>query len=200
MRVLRKLLVVLVAAGAAAGCYLPREFNADLRITPNGDYNFQYRGKLVFLPLLEKLQSGPMAPDELRRHIAAIDQDLARDLGFVEISHVDRATFFVRYKRVGNIVREKSFSFVRQSSRLFSIARYPDGRVRIAGDRPNAELLAKLETLGILRQGRFRIETEAQVTDHNAGEVREGAAAVYVWQIDGLKQASPQLEFLLRGP
>ena len=200
MRVLRNLFVVLMLAVAAAGCYLPREFKADLRITPTGDYNFQYRGKLVYLPLLEKLKAGPVSPDEMRRQLAAIDQDLARDLGFLEISHVTEATFFVRYKRIGNIVREKSFSFVRQNSRLFTMERYPSGRVHIAGDRPNTELLAKLESLGFVMQGRFRIQTEARVTRHNAGTVNEGAAAVYVWEIEGLKQPSPYLEFILRGP
>jgi hypothetical protein len=200
MRVLRNLLFVLVTAGVAAGCYLPNEFTADLRITPAGDYNFQYQGELVYLPLLEKLSDGPLTPDELRRQVEAIDQDLARDRGFQEISYVDRATFRVRYKRIGNIAREKSFTFVRQNARLLSIERYPDGRVRIVGDKPNTELVEKLEDIGYVMRGRFRVQTEAQVSHHNAGSVQNGAAAVYVWPVEGVKQASPQLEFVLRGP
>ena len=43
----------LLAAALLAGCYLPSDFTADLRITPDGDYNFQYTGQLTYLPLLK---------------------------------------------------------------------------------------------------------------------------------------------------
>jgi hypothetical protein len=188
-------MLVLVALG---GCYLPSAFEADLRITPDGDYNFQYQGLLVHLPLLEKLADPALSAAEAERRVAAVEQDLARDRGFEEITYLDRATFRVRYKRVGNIQRERSFSFVRAGARILAIERRGDGTVLVQADKPNTELATRLEKDGVTMQGRLRIQTEAPVSRHNAQQIVQIAAPVYVWQVDGFEQPSPSLVLVAR--
>lgn len=191
---------LLVFVGALlGGCYLPSEFKADLRISADGNYNFQYQGLLVYLPLLEKIAKGDLSPEALQEEVAAVDGDLARDKGFEEIAYLDRGTFRVRYKRVGNIVREKSFNFVRSSARLLSIERRPDGTVHVIGDKPNKDLASQLARRGIAMRGRLRVQTEAVVIRHNADEVTNAAASLYVWPIEGVERKSPRLVFKLRG-
>ena len=176
-----------------AGCYLPSDFVADLRITPDGDYNFQYTGQLTYVPLLEKIREGGLSQLETAEQVKTVIADLARDKGFEEISYVDSATFRVRYKRVGNILREKSYTFVRISARLLSMERRADGTVVIFGDKPNTADAQRIAATGIVMRGQFRIQTEADVVRHNATEVMEVAPPVYVWRIDGVEQPSPQL-------
>ena len=189
---LRRLLI-LAAALVVSGCYLPNEFTADLRITPDGNYNFTYDGRLTYLPLLEKLDKGQMSQEESTESVKAVAQDLARDKGFQEITYASNATFVVRYKRIGNIRAEKSFTFVRLNSRLLSIESGKDGTINIFGDKPNTEDAKRIEATGIVMRGTLRIQTEAQVLRQNATEVLQVKPAVYVWKIDGVEKASPQL-------
>ena len=188
-----KFMLVLVALG---GCYLPSAFEVDLRITSDGNYNFQYQGLLVHLPLLENLPA--LSEAEVERRVAAVQQDLARDRGFEEISYLDGATFLVRYKRVGNIQRERSFSFVRAGARILAIERRGDGTVRVQADKPNTEMATRIETSGLTMRGRLRIQTEAPVARHNAQQIIQLAVPVYVWQVDGFDQPSPSLVFMVR--
>lgn len=183
----------LLLAVVLAGCYLPSDFAADLRITPDGNYNFQYTGQLTYLPLREKLAQGGLSQAEVAEQVKAVTDDLARDKGFEEISYVDSATFHVRYKRVGNILSEKSYTFIRINSRLLAMERRADGTIDIYGDKPNTVDAQRIASSGLVMRGQLRIQTEAEVIQHNATEVVEGAAPVYIWRIDGVEKPSPRL-------
>jgi len=188
------LLVVILLTG----CYLPSDFTADIRITPNGNYNFQYVGQLTYLPLLEKIQKGTLTQSETAKEVKAIAEDLARDKGFQEISYLDRASFHVRYKHVGNILQEKSFTFVRTNARLISLERNPDGTIEIYGDKPNTDNAERIAATGLVMKGQLRIQTEAQVKQQNATQVIQATPPVYVWRINDIKQPSPRLIFFAR--
>ena len=189
----RRLMLLVILAAALSGCYMPADFQSDLRIKPDGNYNFRYQGRLIHVPLLEKLQSGPLSREELTERVAAIERDLARDAGFKEIAYIDDGAFRVRYERVGNIRRQKSYNFVRQNARILSIEMLRDGTIRIFGDKPNTQIGKRLEDRGVVMRGRFRVQTEGQVTRHNADSVRGGPAAIYVWQVDGFAKSSPSM-------
>lgn len=192
MNRLRRILVF-VAVIFVSGCYLPNDFTADLRITPEGNYNFSYNGFLTYLPLFEKLNKGQLSQQESTESVKAVMDDLARDKGFQEITYAGTATFAVKYKRVGNILAEKSFTFVRLNSRLLSLERRPDGTIEIFGDKPNTEDAQRIAASGIVMRGTLRIQTEAQVIRQNASEVIRVNPTVYVWNIDGVEKASPRL-------
>ena len=193
MTVLRRLTLLVALAALLAGCYMPTDFQADLRIKPDGNYNFRYQGQLIHVPLLEKLQSERLSQEEESRRVTAIERDLARDAGFKEIAYVDRGTFRVRYERVGNILQQRTYYFVRQNARILAIERHKDGTIRIYGDKPNTQNGEQLEDRGIVMRGRFRVQTEGQVTRHNADSVRDGPAAIYIWQVDGFAKPSPSM-------
>lgn len=193
MTLVRRIFVLALFVGAVSGCYLPMDFKADLRIKADGNYNFQYQGMLVYVPLLEKIAKNELSRAALTKYVTAVEQDLQRDRNFIEVQYVDKAAFRVRYKKFGNILQEKTFNFVRQNARLLSLARHPDGTISITGDKPNTQIAQELEKSGIVMRGTLRIQTEAQVVKHNADEVLSAAAPVHVWNIDGLKKPSPAL-------
>ena len=198
MTLVRRILLFALVVGAVSGCYLPTDFKADLRIKADGNYNFQYQGLLVYVPLLEKISRNELSRDALTEYVTVLEQDLRRDRSFEDVQYVDNAAFRVRYKKVGNILQEKTFNFVRQNARLLSLARYPDGTIQITGDKPNTEIAEELEKSGIVMRGTLRIQTEAQVIKHNADEVLSAVAPVHVWNIDGLKKPSPALTLTAR--
>lgn len=189
---------VFAAVLLVAGCYLPNDFTADLRITPNGNYRFTYDGKLTYLPLMEKLNKGELSQQESAKQVKAVQEDLTRDKGFELVTYAGEATFAVRYKRVGNILAEKSFTFVRLNSRLLTLERRQDGTIAIFGDKPNAEDAKRIAEAGIVMRGTLRIQTEAEVTRQNASRVVRVAPPVYIWEIEGVEKASPALVFKAR--
>lgn len=176
-----------------AGCYLPSDFTADLRITPDGNYNFQYTGQLTYLPLLEKIEKGGLTQSETAAQVKSVTEDLARDKGFEQISYTDRGSFHVRYKHVGNILTEKTFTFVRVNARLLSMERRSDGKIDIYGDKPNTADAERIAATGLVMRGQLRIQTEGEVVQQNATEVIEASPAVYIWRIDGVDKPSPRL-------
>jgi len=189
---------IFAAVLLVAGCYLPNEFQSDLRITADGNYRFTYDGKLTYVPLLEKLKKGTMTQQESAAQVKAVSDDLARDSGFEQITYAGEATFAVRYKRVGNIIREKSFTFVRLNSRLITLERRLDGTVGIVGDKPNTEMARRIAAAGIVMRGTLRIQTEAEVKSQNATEVVQVAPPVYIWRINGIDNPSPGMVLVVR--
>jgi len=195
---IRRIILLALFVGAISGCYLPTDFKADLRIKADGNYNFQYQGMLVYVPLLDKIDKNELSRDALTKYVTAVEQDLQRDRNFTEVQYVDNAAFRVRYKKFGNILQEKTFNFVRQNARLLSLARHPNGTISITGDKPNTQIADELAKRGIVMRGTLRIQTEAQVVKHNADEVLTAAAPVHVWNIEGLKKPSPAMVLTVR--
>lgn len=195
---IRRIILLALFVGAISGCYLPTDFKADLRIKADGNYNFQYQGMLVYVPLLDKIDKNELSRDALTKYVTAVEQDLQRDRNFTEVQYVDNAAFRVRYKKFGNILQEKTFNFVRQNARLLSLARHPNGTISITGDKPNTQIADELAKRGIVMRGTLRIQTEAQVVKHNADEVLTAAAPVHVWNIEGLKKPSPAMVLTAR--
>jgi hypothetical protein len=193
-----RLFLIFATVLFVAGCYLPNDFTADLRITPNGNYNFSYTGNLTYLPLLEKLRQGQMSREESAQSVKVVGEDLARDKSFKEIAYAGDATFVVRYQRVGNILAEKSFTFVRLNSRLLSIQRGRNGTIEIFGDKPNTEDAKRIAASGIVMRGTLRVQTEAQVERQNATDILQVSPTVYVWKIDGIEKASPHLTIVAK--
>ena len=195
---IRRIILLALFVGAISGCYLPTDFKADLRIKADGNYNFQYQGMLVYVPLLDKIDKNELSRDALTKYVTAVEQDLQRDRNFTEVQYVDKAAFRVRYKKFGNILQEKTFNFVRQNARLLSLARHPNGTISITGDKPNTQIADELAKRGIVMRGTLRIQTEAQVVKHNTDEVLTAAAPVHVWNIEGLKKPSPAMVLTAR--
>jgi hypothetical protein len=212
MRHLRFPLLALVLF--LSGCYLPTDFEADLRISKFGNYIFTYKGKLTHLGLLRQLARKEVGEREALEKIEVIRRDLARDKGFgpgetipqraESIKHLENATFEVKYARKGNIGLEGSYTFVRFNARMLAIQRTDDTArggdfklVKVFGDRPNKELIEKLEAANLKANGRFRIQTDAVVSKHNADSQYKTPQGydVYVWNINSLKQKPPFLEF-----
>ncbi|MDP6389068.1 MAG: hypothetical protein QF654_04160 [Alphaproteobacteria bacterium] len=195
-------IALLAAAGLAAGCYLPTDFAADLRLERNGNYAFRYVGDLTDLSMLQRMASGDLTGDDIAERAQYGRKDLARDKGFGGIDNIEylgKAKFKVKFERRGNIRREKTFDFVRFNSRFLGVKRLADGTVVVFGGRPNPRALEQLEKAGLKANGVLRIWTNALVKDHNAQDIKPaGGLRIYIWTIKSLKQKPPRLKFDLQ--
>ncbi|MGE4219311.1 MAG: hypothetical protein AB7G39_07665 [Alphaproteobacteria bacterium] len=181
------------------GCYLPSEYNADLRITPDGRYNFRYEGFLTSGYMLQRMAE-KASPAELAEKAGVVERDLRRDQNFSEVTYVGNGTYRVKYERHGNIDEQGSFTFVRLNSRIFTIQRGDDGVIKMFGAKPDAKTVKAVEDAGLKTKGIVRVQTEARVTDHNAHQVIPGEKPIYIWNLDNLRMPSPRLEFPIRRP
>ena len=195
-------IALLAAAGLAAGCYLPTDFAADLRLERNGNYAFRYVGDLTDLSMLQRMASGDLVGDDIAERAQFGRKDLARDKGFGgidKIEYLGKAKFKVKFERRGNIRREKTFDFVRFNSRFLGLKRLKDDTVVVFGGRPNPRALEQLEKAGLKANGVLRVWTNAQIKDHNAQDIKPaGGLRIYIWTIKSLKQKPPRLKFDLQ--
>ena len=195
-------IALLAAAGLAAGCYLPTDFAADLRLERNGNYAFRYVGDLTDLSMLQRMASGDLTGDDIAERAQYGRKDLARDKGFGGIDNIEylgKAKFKVKFERRGNIRREKTFDFVRFNSRFLGLKRLKDDTVVVFGGRPNPRALEQLEKAGLKANGVLRVWTNAQIKDHNAQDIKPaGGLRIYIWTIKSLKQKPPRLKFDLQ--
>ncbi|MEX2615659.1 MAG: hypothetical protein WD767_06155 [Alphaproteobacteria bacterium] len=185
------LLAILLLAG---GCYVPAKFEADLNIDESGKFAFRYTGNLLAVPLLRKLSFGEVTQENLAENAAIYERDLARDSGFRKIEHLEGAIYGVEFDRQGDILREKTFSFVRSNAVFLAMKRRRDGLIEVFGSRPPENLVDALIDYGFDVRGVFRIWTNAKVVSHNAPQSREeGSPRVYQWRIQSMRDTPPSL-------
>ena len=110
-----------------AGCYLPGEFAAEIRIDADtGAYEVRYEGELIDSGLLQKLADGTLDAEVEAEKVAAVERDLGRDSALSRIEYRSGGVFAVRYARRGNIHRHRHTTFVSQNSRVVSISYIED--------------------------------------------------------------------------
>jgi hypothetical protein len=190
IRVLSLLAVLLLASS----CYVPAKFEADLNIDESGKFAFRYNGNLLAVTLLRKLSFGEVTKENLAENAAIYERDLARDSGFKKIKHLEGAMYGVEFDRQGDIVKERTFSFVRSNALFLGVKRRKDGLIEVFGSRPPKNLVDALIDYGFDVRGVFRVWTNAKVVSHNAQQSREeGSPKVYQWRIQSMRDTPPSL-------
>ena len=190
IRVLPLLAVLLLASS----CYVPAKFEADLNIDESGKFAFRYNGNLLAVTLLRKLSFGEVTKENLAENAAIYERDLARDSGFKKIKHLEGAMYGVEFDRQGDIVKERTFSFVRSNALFLGVKRRKYGLIEVFGSRPPKNLVDALIDYGFDVRGVFRVWTNAKVVSHNAQQSREeGSPKVYQWRIQSMRDTPPSL-------
>ena len=178
----------------ASSCYVPAKFEADLNIDESGKFAFRYNGNLLAVTLLRKLSFGEVTKENLAENAAIYERDLARDSGFKKIKHLEGAMYGVEFDRQGDIVKERTFSFVRSNALFLGVKRRKDGLIEVFGSRPPKNLVDALIDYGFDVRGVFRVWTNAKVVSHNAQQSREeGSPKVYQWRIQSMRDTPPSL-------
>ena len=194
---LKRVGILLLATAAISGCYFPSDFTADLQLDREGRYRFTYVGKLTDVSMARRLVRGDLQGINLQNRIEIAERDMRRDNSFKEIRYEEKARFNIKYQREGYIVAERSFDFVRLSSRFLTLKYNRNtGEITLIGAKPNEKQANALEKAGIEFNGVLRVWTNAQPDKHNSKKVEtRGRLIVYSWNIDNIHQPVPFFKF-----
>ena len=194
-RAFKRLLIVLCLPLLLVGCYLPEAFTIDLSMQRNGDYRLSYRGLLVQPTLTEGLLNKSLDAEGEKEKVASIMADLKRDSAVQRLTYNGRGVFDIVYEKRGNIMREKSFVFVRRQSRILEMFFHSErNTVEIRGGFVPDRYQDRLTALGYQMNGKIEIRTTAGIRSHNAAEFREISGQNRLrWEIKSITDPVPNV-------
>ncbi len=171
---LRRLVLVLCVPLILTSCYLPEAFNIDLSMERNGDYRLSYHGLLMQPTITQGLLDKSLDPAGEKEKVDKVLADLKRDSSVRQLTYGGQGVFNIVYERRGNIIREKSFVFVRRQSRILEMFFHKDrNTVEIRGGFVPDQYQNKLNALGYQMTGKIEFRTTAGIRSHNATEFKE---------------------------
>lgn len=195
LMVLRRLLMVLLVPVLLTGCYLPQDFTIDLSMERNGDYRLSYRGLLMQPNITQGLLEATLDADAEKEKVAKVINDLKRDSSVRQLTYAGKGVFNIVYEKRGNIIREKSFVFVRRQSRILEMFFHSErNTVEIRGGFVPDQYQDRLTALGYQMTGKIEFRTTAGIRSHNAAEFREISGQNRLrWEIRSITDPVPNV-------
>lgn len=195
---IRRFIPFLILFFLLSGCYLPTHFEADLNIDEKGRFAFRYKGDIISLSLLRKIGAEGLNREEIQEQAAIYKRDLARDPGFKKVEYLSRGQYEVYYEYQAEILKSKSFTFIRPNAMFLRLKKRDDGFIELQGNRPPKRYVDELISKGFDVRGVLRVWTSAKVVKHNAPQVQEGSPALYQWPIQSMRDPVPSIIMLLK--
>lgn len=197
VRYARAVLAVGACTLLVSSCFVPDQYEAEIRFTKIGAYGISYNGILVHAPVFGELARGKITETEAAERIKGYAKQLKQDDSFKEVHSLGRGRFQVKYYREGRFIGEhQTVTFVSRQAPIFRIRTFEDGRISVAGSGAGRQYASKLEEVGLNSQGLFRVVTDAEVIEHNAQFVRASPTpgyTIYDWRIRSFKDTPPRL-------
>jgi hypothetical protein len=182
-----------------AGCYIPDQYQGELRLSKSGAYALEYKGNLIWTSIYEKIKAGTLTPEEVTEKIAVLERDLKRNTRYMKsVVHVGDSVFKVHYLKSAYLPKTKEDVFVRRNSRIFTIKLHQDNVVSITSIKLNKKQINQFAAKGINSSGRFRVVTDADVLEHNASFVKDGADGYKIYDWDLKSVFSPAVKMFVR--
>lgn len=197
MRGVIKYLGLLTLVLSLSSCYIPDKFRSELRLSRFGDWSLSYDGDFIYAPILHDYANKTIsAADEPARH-ENIRRDLSRDPAVKSVEARGKGRFAVHYERMGRLEKSQLVALIRRDSRMLSIRSFDNGAITVRAAAIKPADARRIAEMGLDVTGEFRITTDANVVEHNAGEVRPfGAFRVYVWKIENPLSPPPRLTMI----
>jgi hypothetical protein len=203
-RRLRPLLILLVAAVALSGCYLPARFDAEIELDRRGYYKFTFSGYMVDTRLYAALKEGKIQGAEEVEEVKKLKADIERDPDASEFGYIKQGYFKMKWQREGDLLKAKSVTFLRRNEHIFGIAYNKETRiVNMLGRSLAKSQKDQIVQAGMNSAGELRVITDTKVVSHNADEVKDFPARspstkVYIYRIPNIYRATPQMQISLR--
>jgi hypothetical protein len=195
-----RIAAVLALTFSLASCYIPDNFQGELRLSRYGDWALSYDGDLIYAPILHDYAEGKITAENEEERNQNIYKDLVRDTAIKDLKRSGKGRFHVKYERMGRLAKVQLTALIRRDARLLALKSAEDGTITVAGNGVKPSDAQRMTELGITMKGEFRITTDANVTRHNASEVRPfGQYKVYIWKIENAFSPSPFLQ-MVRDP
>lgn len=182
---------------ALTSCFVPDQFECEVRFTKDGSYGITYIGILTYAPLFSEIVKGTVTDEDAQKSIAGYLAQLKRDSSFKEVHSLGRGRFQVRYESEGRFRgAHQMVTFVNRQEPIFRLRTFEDGRISVAGSGQGKQYAERLEEVGLTTQGLFRVVTDADVSEHNAQFVRKSPTpgyTIYDWRVRSFRDTPPHI-------
>lgn len=199
-----KTLLALALLTLVTGCYMPVRFDAEIDITRAGYYQFFFDGYLAKVELYQDLQDKKISRDEEVAAVQQIREDFERDSAVSDFKYYEKGHFRIQYKRSGDLLKAKTFTFFRRNEYILGIAYNKDtGQITMIGKSLARDVKDRLRAVGLDSSGELRVFSDGNVISHNATTVKpfpsKGAGyKLYTWKISNLLAPTPVLKIQVR--
>ncbi|MBL8631393.1 MAG: hypothetical protein JNM81_17290 [Rhodospirillaceae bacterium] len=180
-----------------SSCWLPEQFETEVRFTSLGAYGVTYIGIITYAPLYGKIVRGEISKEDADRQIQQYLKFLKGDSAFKEINSIGSGRFQVKYMKEGQFAGNKqSFNFISRQGAMFRLRTTEDAKMVLGGSGQALLYADRFEEVGLKMQGLVRVVTDAEVLEHNANFVRQSRTPGFVqydWRIRSLRDPPPRL-------
>lgn len=197
MRLLSRLCAAALCLLLASSCYVPDNFETELRITKDGSYGLTFIGVLTYAPLFGQIARGAIDEQHAKDNERMFMEALKRDDGFKQVASLGKGRYQVRYERTGRFAgAHQQVTFVSRQEPIFRVRTTEAATVEVNGSGQGRIYAKQLGEVGLKTQGLFRVVTDMEVTESNAQFVRKSPAPgymVYDWNIRSFTDIPPHL-------
>jgi hypothetical protein len=187
----------LTALAMLVSCWLPEQFETEVRFTSTGMWGVTYIGTITYAPLFGQIARGDISKEDSDRQIQQYRDFLKSDPGFKEINSIGNGRYQVKFSKEGQFAgNRQSFSFATRQSAMFRLRTTEDARIILSASGQGRMYAKRFEEVGLSMRGLFRVVTDAEVLEHNAQFVRATRTpgfTQYDWRIQSLRDMPPKL-------
>ena len=150
-------------------CFVPDQYEAEIRLTKDGSYGITFIGILISAPLYGQIVRGNIDEAKAKDNDRMFLEQLKRDTDFKEVVGLGRGRYRVRYEREGRFAgSHQMVTFVSRQAPIFRVLTTETAEVMVNGSGKGAIYAKSFEEVGIKSQGLLRIVTDMDVIAQNA--------------------------------
>lgn len=196
-RWLRQVCAGLVCLTLLTSCFVPDQYEAEIRLSKDGSYGITFIGVLIYAPLYSQIVRGNIDEEHAKENDRMFYEQLKRESAFKEVAQLGKGRYRVRYEREGRFAgSHQMVTFVSRQEPIFRILTKESGDVEVNGSGQGARYAKAFNEIGIKSQGLLRITTDAEVIQQNAQFIRKSTApgyTMYDWRRRELTEPPPHL-------
>lgn len=193
----RNLAASLLCFGLVASCFVPDQYEAEIRLTKDGSYGVTYIGVLTWAPLFGQIVRKEIDDEKAKENERMFYEQLKRESAFKQVENLGRGRYRVRYERTGRFAgSHQMVTFVSRQEPIFRILTTEQGTAEVNGSGQAKMYAKRLEEVGLKTQGLLRVVTDMEVTATNAQFKRASPTpgfTMYDWRFRSFTDTPPRL-------
>jgi hypothetical protein len=168
-----------------SGCWIPENFDANVKVNDDGSYTFTYDGTLAFALALAAAQEGSLSQKD-EADFAEEAEELRKEPGFKDVEYLGKGRYKVFVEKTGELGEE--YYFLSRESKIFAIQPQDDGSVSISAVSPSEKAINEFRSIGAKMAGTLTVSVAqgVEVVRHNAQSEPKffGLFGGYTWEIE----------------
>ena len=193
---------MIILAGTLAGCWLPDNYDLDMKVAPSGSYAATFSGDIVYLPLYADIKQARAKPADIAKADKEMLTDIRKTAGVRSADARGDAAYRVVIDAAGTV--HKGDTARSPFGDIGPLAIIPQGDKIIITNNANADpaqmrkVLADLRSAGLKSRGDVCIHTDAQVLESNADSKPGLLSSCYKWHVDDFVRTPKSIRMVIK--